>query len=79
MGQMTKLDPSVTNQLLNQPNANPGTPGCSAWQQTAGLASLGLECFATYAQGKLEMHNGGPACSAYGLLECRLAFITPFE
>ena len=35
MGQMTKLDPSVTNQLLNQPNANPGTPGSPARQQTS--------------------------------------------
>ena len=25
MGQMTKLDPNVTKQLMNQPGSNPGT------------------------------------------------------
>lgn len=44
MGQMTKLDPSITNQLLNQPNASPGMPGCPAWRR---LQSLPLDGFAT--------------------------------
>ena len=31
MGSLTKMDPNATNQLLNQPNSNPGagcTPSC---------------------------------------------------
>jgi hypothetical protein len=36
MGSITKMDPNSTNQLLNQPNTNPGTP----WHETLKLQFL---------------------------------------
>lgn len=53
MGQMTKLDPNVTNQLLKQPGSNPGkapvlqivsgcTPACHLLSPLIASCALGL-------------------------------------